>query len=166
MNRFYLFLEHAIIWCIFAHQGLQKLCSNSGSVKAGSKSQKRLEFYDPISGSPCAVIRESSDVAPAHATEVKSPAFFCDVFWPVQAVRNVGFEQCQNANPEPGTKASIFKLEFQLKCSLLKWSYYLIVFYWPKEDLGMSFKLVSLKTPPKTICDWRTWMTYVDPKRG
>ena len=120
MNRFYLFLEHAIIRCIFAHQILQKLCPNSGSVKAGPKAQKRLEFYDSVSGSPCAVIRESPDVGPADATEAKSPAFLCDVFSPVQAFSKVGFEQCQNGNPEPGTKASIFKLEFQLKCSLLK----------------------------------------------
>ena len=80
MKRFCLLPEHAIIRCTFAHEGLEKFCLNSGSVKAGPKAQKRLEFYDPVSVSPCDVIRESSDQASADATEAISQAFLCDVF--------------------------------------------------------------------------------------
>ena len=80
MNRFYPLLKHAIIQRIFAHEGPQKFWSNSWSLKAGPETQKRLEFYDPVSRAPCAAVRESSVEASTSATEAKTLAFLCDVF--------------------------------------------------------------------------------------
>ena len=70
MNGFFLKLENARNRQISAHDGLGKYCSNTGSLKTGSKARKMLEFYGPIKGSSCATKLELSDQGLAEASVI------------------------------------------------------------------------------------------------